>query len=409
MARDSLSEGEHPDLFWSSLAATQFFNKYCTAVEVSDSMFTKFNENISDCNYFKVDALTWVNEVDDTLIFMHVSIQFLPKNFDSLHELIVSLHFTLLIVFVSESRIKNQTLANLSLPNYSFVHVDSITNSGGVAVYIHENLDCEICHKQHVLCNAEGLWLRTRHSTSKLTLGVIYRHLKLSTAQDFINDLAQCLEFVNKSREIYYLLGDINIDINPSSKNLFFFAKDYTTMLLSNGAISLVTKPNRVTDKTATIIDHIVTNDFKHQIFSGVLDFCDINDHYPIICKIAAPPIVKKAKEPIVLYRAKSKLDINLFNFDLSVALQEYFSSLSPISKKNYNSIFNGFVQIVSSVNKHAPLKKCSRRQRKLMRKPWITKGILISIRKKNSMFKSHFVNGNETQKNVLLIRICLK
>ena len=53
MARDSPSEGEHPDLFRSSLAATQFFNKYCTAEEVSNSMFTKFNENISDHNLFQ--------------------------------------------------------------------------------------------------------------------------------------------------------------------------------------------------------------------------------------------------------------------------------------------------------------------------------------------------------------------
>ena len=112
MARDSPCEGEHPDLFQASLAATQFFNKYYTAEEVSDSMFTKFNENISDCNYFKVDALTWDNEVNYTLILMHVNIRSLHENLDSLHQLIASLHFTPLIIFVSESRIKKQTLAN---------------------------------------------------------------------------------------------------------------------------------------------------------------------------------------------------------------------------------------------------------------------------------------------------------
>ena len=62
-----------------------------------------------------------------------------------------------------------------------------------------------------------------------------------------------------------HILGDINIDINPSSKNLSSFARYYTTMLLRNGAISLVTIPTRLTDKTATIIYHIATNDFKHQ------------------------------------------------------------------------------------------------------------------------------------------------
>ena len=65
-------------------------------------------------------------------------------------------------------------------------------------------------------------------------------------------------------------------------------------MLLSNDAISLVTKPTRVANKTATIIDHIVTNDFKHQISPEILDYCDISDHYPTICKIDAPQLSKK-------------------------------------------------------------------------------------------------------------------
>ena len=63
----------------------------------------------------------------------------------------------------------------------------------------------------------------------------------------------------------------------------------------------------------------------------GILDHCDISDHYSIFCEIGAPPVVRKANELIVLSCDKSKLDIDLFIFDLSVALQEYFSSLSPI------------------------------------------------------------------------------
>ena len=51
------------------------------------------------------------------------------------------------------------------------------------------------------------------------------------------------------------------------------------------------------------------------------------------------------------------------------------------------------------TIDKHAPLKPCFRRQRRLLKKPWITKRILISIRKKNFMFKPYFVNGNKAQK----------
>ena len=38
---------------------------------------------------------------------------------------------------------------------------------------------------------------------------------------------------------------------------------------------------------------------------------------------------------------------------------------------------------ISQMIDKHAPLKRLSRKQQKLVKKPWITKGILTSIRKK--------------------------
>ena len=42
-----------------------------------------------------------------------------------------------------------------------------------------------------------------------------------------------------------------------------------------------------------------------------------------------------------------------------------------------------------------------SRKQRKLPRKPWITKGILTSISKKKkiSIFRTHFITGNTVEK----------
>ena len=38
-------------------------------------------------------------------------------------------------------------------------------------------------------------------------------------------------------------------------------------------------------------------------------------------------------------------------------------------------------------INKHAPLKRLSKRKSKQFKKPWITKGIKIAIRKKNEHF----------------------
>ena len=45
-----------------------------------------------------------------------------------------------------------------------------------------------------------------------------------------------------------------------------FFADSYLQALTSNGAHQIVTKPAKVTDRSSTVIDHIITNDITHTI-----------------------------------------------------------------------------------------------------------------------------------------------
>ncbi|CAH3184673.1 unnamed protein product [Porites lobata] len=45
--------------------------------------------------------------------------------------------------------------------------------------------------------------------------------------------------------------------------------------------------------------------------------------------------------------------------------------------------------------NKHAPIERASRSKRKLLRKPWISKGIFQSVKEKQRLFKTHFFSGD--------------
>ena len=104
------------------------------------------------------------------------------------------------MICFSESRIKGQPSLNLSIPNYIFLHVDSETHAGGVAMYIREILKFKICQKQHQLTDSEALWIKidnlTEHST---TIGVVYRHPNSSTIDIFVKDLSCCItEFIQQ-------------------------------------------------------------------------------------------------------------------------------------------------------------------------------------------------------------------
>ena len=63
--------------------------------------------------------------------------------------------------------------------------------------------------------------------------------------------------------------------------------------------------------------------------------------------------------------------------------------------------IFNYFIKISkTAIDNYAPLKKLSRRQRKLKLKPKITSGLLISIKHKQKLYLSHFINGITEKRN---------
>ena len=53
-------------------------------------------------------------------------------------------------------------------------------------------------------------------------------------------------------------------------------------MLLSLGLMPIITKPTRITDHTATLIDHIYTNTLEKLIKSR-LCLADISDHFTSI------------------------------------------------------------------------------------------------------------------------------
>ena len=50
-------------------------------------------------------------------------------------------------------------------------------------------------------------------------------------------------------------------------------------------------------------------------------------------------------------------------------------------------------------VDKHAPIKRAFRKKHKSLKKSWITKGILISIKNKQKKYKNNFLNRNDAQK----------
>ena len=46
------------------------------------------------------------------------------------------------------------------------------------------------------------------------------------------------------------------------------------------------------------------------------------------------------------------------------------------------------------------PSKQCPENKKRIQRKPWLTKGLLVSIKNKQKLYQSYFLNGNAYEKS---------
>ena len=70
----------------------------------------------------------------------HCNIRSLEKNKSLLHDILSTVKTTPDIIAISESKINDNTSANLNIPGYAFVNTNSKTQAGGVGLYLSNDL-----------------------------------------------------------------------------------------------------------------------------------------------------------------------------------------------------------------------------------------------------------------------------
>ena len=84
----------------------------------------------------------------------------------------------------------------------------------------------------------------------------------------------------------------------------------------------------------------------------------------------------------------------------MQLSINNFRHSLSFNYGNEIEKLFSNFIELVTTtIDTHAPLIKASRKKRKLMNKPWVTKNILVSIRRKQKLYINFFKNDTEIKK----------
>ena len=152
--------------------------------------------------------------------------------------------------------------------------------------------------------------------------------------------------------------------------------------MLENNLQPCIPEPTRIVNsQTPSLVDNIFINIVDNPICGNILENLSY-DHLPNFIILNSEPLRSTLNTS---YRDTRNFDENKFTTDLNDPNMICNISNAKDTNTGYNILQKKFV---STLNQHAPIKIRSKRETKIKQKPWLTNGILISIKKKRLLSK---------------------
>ena len=185
---------------------------------------------------------------------------------------------------------------------------------------------------------------------SNVVVGVIY--WMPNTCMEIFNDrMSDIMNIVQRERKIFYFLGDSNVDMLKYESHQS--TASFLDALYSYNAFPLITKPTRVTRESATLIDHVFTNNFdinsKH--VQGIL-CTSISDHYAVF-HIAGNAGITSSDDTPVLKRNFSQYNMTKFANEMENVYWDFMKNIDD-AQTAYSSFHN---LLIEKYNSSFPLK----------------------------------------------------
>jgi Reverse transcriptase (RNA-dependent DNA polymerase) len=268
------------------------------------------------------------------------------------------------VVCFSEHSLSSEELLEFKISGYKIIDSYSRTNKkwGGVVICAKVQVEttCFMIEEKMVLeseGNFEYAMAKIIYHGRSIILITIYRPPK-GSMDIFLGNLSLLLDkiLINKKVQLF-ICGDYNIDIsckNPKRKQLREFAKEY-------GLTITINTPTRVTEKSSSIIDNVLTNSTPETYSAYTLNTA-IADHYGQIIELKPKNVGTRGKihnpkqeSRWISYRDMSETSIRVFSNlifsenwggmdkmyeindkyeNFATKIEEFFYTAFPIRKK---------------------------------------------------------------------------
>jgi hypothetical protein len=254
------------------------------------------------CNYFEPELF---NEYimqhgvsSNNFSLFHLNIRSIPQHLAELTRFLNELKIQFSLIALSETWLKSNNFNVYGIPDYNSEHAYRLNRiGGGVSLFIQKEIFYFRRKDLDIFCDKlESLFIEIPKtgitSAKNLIVGVIYRPPNTSITEfNFI--LSDLLFKCNSEEKMVYLLGDFNINLLNADRHVQtseFLENCYATSLFPR-----ITKPTRLCDNTATLIDNIFASITHKEYSINGLFATDISDHFPIFSIEVRSKVIPKS------------------------------------------------------------------------------------------------------------------
>ena len=212
----------------------------------------------------------------------------------------------------------------------------------------------------------------------------------------FSSALFELMTLINSELKSCVVMGDFNIDLvkfgNHDKKT-----SDYINNIFPLGFMPMILKPTRISQTSATLIDHIYSNDIFSSSTSGLI-VTDVADNlgvfFLVIDKLDTCSSQNKHEEPIKTHSMSPQNTIKLKH----LLDQTDFTEISQMDCPD--EVYNKFMQLYKSdFYSSFPLKSLKPNKLYVKREPWVTPELLACLRIKTKLFPKKL--NKPTQSNI--------
>lgn len=358
------------------------------------------NNQVYSQNFQTTDELNLSTCDSDLSKFriLHNNIRSIDKNFDELNVVLSQLNFKPDCIILSETW-KISDVNKYCLDGYCVIYNNGTFNKNdGVIAFVNGDLrfDFEVIRMGEI----EVVVVDITKYNIQIQVIALYRSPSGSIAK-FNEDLGILLDNCRKKKkyDMSFFVGDINVDILGGNSE----AEEYLNVMSEYGYESMINDYTRVTTISKSCLDHIfVKTNFDLEMYkSGILQ-TSITDHYITFIEFASGASINDhEKEP-----PWKKKYINYKNMK-KILEEESWDVLYNTCEVDvaWTLFTNRLQEIIENCTKTIKIKKSDRK-----RKPWITRGIIVSIKRKDQLYKDaikhptnyELLRSFKTHKNIL-------